>query len=43
MLEYEVKQKKRDLVAVEVFGGVIGERMLVVSIYLCPRRKEDHI
>ncbi len=39
MLEYEVKRKMRDLVAVEVSGGVIGERMLVASIYLCPRRK----
>lgn len=42
VLQFEVRLKTHDLVAVEVFGGVIGGRMLVVSIYLCPRRKEEH-
>ena len=34
--------KNVDLVAVEISGGTVGDKMLVVSIYLCPTRKEEH-
>ncbi len=35
----EVVVNEIDMVVVKISGGIIGDEMLVVSVYLCPSRR----